>query len=80
MAKSRETKRRRLRVERVADMPLREVSGICLKRGRNRKMSLVAIGDHAAHLAWTSLPGKKTANSTGRCRPHKNIGIQAAQA
>ena len=41
MAKSRETKRRRLRVERVADMPLREVSGICLKRGRNRKMSLV---------------------------------------
>jgi len=58
MAKRRETKRRRLRVERVADVPLREVSGICLRRGRNRKMSLVAIGDHAAHLAWTSLPSK----------------------
>ena len=58
MAKDRETKRRRLRVERVADVPLREVSGICLRRGRDRKMSLVAIGDHAAHRAWTSLPGK----------------------
>ena len=60
MAKSRETNRRRLHVERLADVPLREVSGICLRRGRNRKMSLVAIGDHAAHLAWTSLPGKKS--------------------
>ena len=58
MAKSRETNRRRLHVERLADVPLREVSGICLRRGRNRKMSLVAIGDHAAHLAWTSLPSK----------------------
>ncbi len=58
MARRRETKRRRLRVERVADVPLREVSGICLRRGRNRKMSLVAIGDHAAHLAWASLPSK----------------------
>jgi len=58
MAKSAKTKIGRLRVERVEDVPLREVSGICLRRGRNRKMSLVAIGDDAAHLALTSLPGK----------------------
>jgi hypothetical protein len=51
----------RLQVQRVVDVPLREVSGICLKRGRNRRTSLIAVGDHAAHLAWTSLPaGKKS--------------------
>ena len=59
MAKDRETKRRRLHVERLADVPMRDVSEFCLRRGRNRTMSLVAIGDHAAHRAWTSLPGKK---------------------
>jgi hypothetical protein len=58
MAKNGKTKNGRLRVQRMVDVPLREVSGICVKRGRNRKMSLVAVGDHAAHLAWTSLPGK----------------------
>ena len=56
MAKDRETKRRRLHVERLADVPMRDVSEFCLRRGRNRTM--VAIGDHAAHRAWTSLPGK----------------------
>ena len=81
MAKSGKTKIGRLRVERVADVPLREVSGICLRRGRNRKMSLVAIGDHAAHLAWTSLPGKKNPQTRlAHRRPHTTLGIQAAQA
>ena len=28
----------RLRVRRVIDVPLREVSGICLRRGRNGRM------------------------------------------
>lgn len=59
MAKSGKTKNGRLQVERVVDVPLREVSGICVNRGRNRQTSLVAVGDHAAHLAWMSLPGKK---------------------
>ena len=45
----------RLRVRRVVDVPLREVSGICLRRGRNRRMSLIAVGDHAAKVAWFSL-------------------------
>lgn len=53
------TKNGRLRVERVVDVPLREVSGICVKRGRNRQTSLVAVGDHAAHLALASLSGKQ---------------------
>lgn len=49
----------RLLVQRVIDVPLREVSGICLKRGRNRRTLLIAVGDHAAHLAWTSLPARQ---------------------
>src|SRR6516164_271988 len=46
----------RLQVRRVVDVPLREVSGICLRRGRNGRMSLIAVGDHAAKVAWFSLP------------------------
>ena len=45
----------RLQVRRVVDVPLREVSGICLRRSRNRRMSLIAVGDHAAKVAWFSL-------------------------
>ena len=45
----------RLQVRRVVDVPLREVSGICLRRGRNGRMSLIAVGDHAAKVAWFSL-------------------------
>jgi len=48
-------KSKRLQVRRVVDVPLREVSGICLRRGRNGRMSLIAIGDHAAKVAWFSL-------------------------
>jgi hypothetical protein len=35
----------RLRVRRVIDVPLREVSGICLRRSRNGRMFLIAVGD-----------------------------------
>ncbi len=47
--------KRKLRVRRVLDVPLREVSGICLRRGRNRK-TLIAVGDRVAKVAWLSLP------------------------
>jgi hypothetical protein len=56
MAENGKTKRGRLRVHRVVDVPLREVSGICLRRGPNRQMSLIAVGDQAAKVAWISLP------------------------
>jgi len=56
MAESRKSKNR-LRVRRVVDAPLHELSGICLRRGRNGRMSLVAIGDRMSKIAWFSLPG-----------------------
>jgi len=46
----------RLRVRRVVDVPLREVSGICLRRSRNGRMFLIAVGDRVAKIAWFSLP------------------------
>jgi hypothetical protein len=46
----------RLRPIRIVDVPLREVSGICLRRGPKGKMALLAIGDSKAKLAWLSLP------------------------
>ena len=56
MAGKRTAKKAPLRVHRVLDVPLREVSGICLRRGRNRQMSLIAVGDRVAKVAWLSLP------------------------
>src|SRR5215469_18077627 len=44
-----------LRVRRVVDVPLREVSGICLRRSDNSRMFLIAVGDRAAKIAWFSL-------------------------
>jgi hypothetical protein len=46
----------RLKVSRVIDVPLREVSGICLRRGRNGQMFLIAVGDRVAKVAWFALP------------------------
>src|SRR6516165_9083646 len=46
----------RLRVRRVVDVPLREVSGICLRRSRNGRMSLIAVGDRVAKIAWFPQP------------------------
>jgi len=47
---------KRLRVRRVVDVPLREISGICLRRSRNGRMSLIAVGDRVSKVAWFSQP------------------------
>jgi len=48
--------KKRLKVCRVVDVPLREVSGICLRRARNGRMFLIAVGDRVAKIAWFSEP------------------------
>ena len=45
-----------LRVRRVIDVPLREVSGICLRRSQSGRMFLIAVGDRVAKIAWFSQP------------------------
>ena len=49
-------KKRRLHVQRILDVPLEEVSGVCLRRERRGAMSLLAIGDRVAEAAWVRLP------------------------
>ena len=56
MPKGMKTDNRRLRPCRLVDVPLREVSGICLWRGPQGRMALLAIGDHKPKLAWLPLP------------------------
>jgi hypothetical protein len=56
MVKNGKSNRQRLHVLRVVDVPLREVSGICLRRSRNGRMSLIAVGDRVAKIAWFSEP------------------------
>ena len=51
--------RQQLRAHRVVDVPLSEVSGICVRRGAKGHMSLVAVGDREATLAWFPLPGSE---------------------
>ncbi len=46
----------RLKVFRVVDVPLEEVSGICLRRGPAGELSLVAVGDRVAVAAWFVQP------------------------
>jgi hypothetical protein len=48
MGETGKSNKNRLRVRRVVDVPLREVSGICLRRGRNGRMFLIAVGDRVA--------------------------------
>jgi len=55
MGNSKSTKNQ-LRVRRVVDVPLREVSGICLRRGPNGHMFLIAVGDRVAKICWFSQP------------------------
>jgi hypothetical protein len=55
MVKNGKSKKNRLQVSRVVDVPLREVSGICLCR-RNDGSTLIAVGDRAAKIAWFALP------------------------
>lgn len=45
-----------LTVARTEDVPLEEVSGICLRRGPGGVTQVVAIGDRAAVGAWTIVP------------------------
>jgi hypothetical protein len=56
MAGKGKSNKKRLEVSRVVHVPLREVSGICLRRGRNHRMFLIAVGDRAAKIAWFSQP------------------------
>ncbi len=56
MAENGKSNNNRLQVCRVIDVPLHEVSGICLRRGRNGRMHLIAVGDRMAKIAWFSLP------------------------
>lgn len=57
MVKNGKSNKNRLRVSRVVDVPLHEVSGICSHRSRNGGRSLIAVGDRAAKIAWFALPG-----------------------
>jgi hypothetical protein len=66
MGRNGKSGRNELHVRRVVDVPLREVSGICLSRSRNGRMSLMAVGDHAAKVAWFSL----SRSDEGRIRWH----------
>jgi hypothetical protein len=45
-----------LSVRHTFDAPLREVSGICLRRDEHDRAALVAVGDRAAKIAWVRLP------------------------
>lgn len=56
MPGNRSNSNNRLQVRRVIDVPLREVSGISVRRGRSGRASIVAVGDHAAKVAWFSVP------------------------
>ena len=56
MVENGKSNKNRLGVRRMVDVPLREVSGICLRRGRNGRMFLIAVGDRVAKIAWFSQP------------------------
>src|ERR1700735_434382 len=56
MVKNGKANNNRLQVCRMVDVPLHEVSGICLRRGRNGRMSLIAVGDRMSKIAWFSQP------------------------
>jgi hypothetical protein len=45
-----------LSVQRTENVPLKEVSGVCLRRGAEGRMSLIAISDRQAVAAWVVLP------------------------
>jgi hypothetical protein len=45
-----------LSVLRTMDVPLQEVSGVCLRREARGDMALVAFGDRTSIAAWVELP------------------------
>ena len=75
---------------RVVDVPLREVSGICLHRSRNGRTSLIAVGDRVAKIAWFSQPRsdrgrinwhtKNIAKLSGSTLPKRDSQIEAVCA
>jgi hypothetical protein len=87
MEKNGKINKDRLRVRRVVDVPLREVSGICLRRSRSGRMSLIAVGDRVAKIAWFSEPRSdegpinwhtsNIANITGSMLPMHHPQIEA---
>ena len=90
MGKNGKSNRNQLRVRRVVDVPLREVSGICLRRGRNGRMVLIAVGDRVAKIAWFSEPRsdegpidwqtKNIAKLSGSMLPRRDPQIEAVCA
>ena len=56
MMENRKSNNNRLHVRRVVDAPLHEVSGTCLRRGRNGRMSVIAVGNRMSKIARFSLP------------------------
>jgi hypothetical protein len=52
MTKSAKSNKNRLRVCRVVDVPLEEVSGICSRRSKSGRVHLIAVGDRLAKIAW----------------------------
>jgi hypothetical protein len=62
---------RQLQARRIVDVPLREVSGLGLHRGRNGRISLIAVGDHAAKIAWFSLPHSDDGRIRWRTKKHR---------
>jgi len=58
----------RLEVSRTVDVPLRETSGITLRRSRNGRKFLVAVGDRVAKIAWFTLSGNDRRPITWRKR------------
>jgi hypothetical protein len=90
MGKNGKSNRNQLRVRRVVDVPLREVSGICLRRGRNGQMVLIAVGDRVAKIAWFSEPRsdegpidwqtKNIAKLSGSMLPRRDPQIEAVCA
>lgn len=51
----------RLHIYRTVDVPLEEVSGICLRRGPRGELQLLAVGDRVAVAAWFAQPKDDTA-------------------
>ena len=58
MAKKTKSDADRLRVVHKLDVPLQEVSGICLRRDGAGGMAIIAVGDRAATVAWSPFCGR----------------------
>jgi hypothetical protein len=89
MGKKGSSKKERLQVARVVDVPLQEVSGVCVRREQDHRLSLIAIGDRAAMLAWAHVSSEDQSldwqtvdisRLPGSALPEKDPQIEAACA